>query len=237
MENIAQNQVTEQEPVAQSESTSTDPKWYWNENIGGEGDTAPEWFKSSKYKTVADQAKAYVELEKKLGGFVGAPENYEINSELGISSDDPVLGAILPVLKQSGASNEFVQGLIGTFVEAQQSYAESRVASELKQLGDNADYRIKAVEDFAKQNVPFELMGAFKGMVSSADGVRVVEALMHRLTGAPVAPTGKSNESSMTAGKLREMLMAKNENGQLLSSIDPAYKQKVDKAYREFYGE
>ena len=33
----------------------------------------PEWLKD-KYKTVEDQAKAYNDAEKKLGGFSGSPE-------------------------------------------------------------------------------------------------------------------------------------------------------------------
>ena len=40
----------------------------------------------------------------------------------------------------------------------------------------------------------------------------------------------------MNADKLREMMFAKNENGQLRASIDLEYKKMVDKAYRDYYG-
>ena len=42
------------------------------------------------------------------------------------------------------------------------------------------------------------------------------------------------NEPEKEAG---EMAGKKNEHGQLLASIDPAYKAKVDQAYRDLYGD
>ena len=52
----------------ESATTNNEPEssWLWGENVPGTGD-APEWFNSAKYKSIADQAKAYPELEKKFG--------------------------------------------------------------------------------------------------------------------------------------------------------------------------
>ena len=49
-------------------------EYFLTEGIKGTGDT-PEWFKADKYKSIADQAKAYTELEKRFGGFKGAPKD------------------------------------------------------------------------------------------------------------------------------------------------------------------
>ena len=47
----------------------------------------PEWYKADKYKSVAEQAKAYTELEKKFGGFTGAPKDgYSVVE--GVEQDD-----------------------------------------------------------------------------------------------------------------------------------------------------
>ena len=55
-------------------------KWYLAEGVAGNGEP-PEWFRADKYKTLDEQAKAYVELEKRFGAFTGAPKDgvYKIN--------------------------------------------------------------------------------------------------------------------------------------------------------------
>src|SRR5690349_17470972 len=54
--------------------------WYYSDGIKGDG-AKPDWFKGDKYKTVTDQAKAYTDIEKKLGAFKGAPEKYDLAIE------------------------------------------------------------------------------------------------------------------------------------------------------------
>lgn len=217
-------------------SVATPSSWLWADGVEGNGDK-PEFFKDGKYKSVAEQAKAYTELEKRFGGFVGAPqEGYQLAEELGVASDDPSINAVLDILKESNASNDFANKLIGTYVEAQQAQAQAQIAKELELLGSNADYRINAIKEFAGVNLPSELQDTFQSMVTTAKGVEVIEALMKKMQGSAVAPQSTERTPAMDAGKLREMMFAKNENGQLLSSIDPEYKRKVDKAYAQFYG-
>ena len=67
-ETILSEQEVAPEAEATTETTETTEStevvsegWMMAEDIKGEGD-APEWFKSNKYKTVADQAKAYAGL-------------------------------------------------------------------------------------------------------------------------------------------------------------------------------
>lgn len=232
-ETVAQEQTNE---TVQEATTKPESSWHWNEDVGGAGD-APEWFKTSKYKTVADQAKAYVELEKKFGGFSGSPEQYQFDESLGLGENDPLLNELMPLFKEGNASNEFVGKVVEKYLAVSQELNEQRYNNEMKSLGENADYRIKAIESFAKSNIPLELLDTFNGMVNSANSVRVIETLMSRFTGAAVAPSATvAAKDGMTAASLRDMLLAKNENGQLLSSLDPQYKAKVDSAYREFYG-
>ncbi len=64
------------------EGTET-PSWYWDANTPGQGDR-PE-FLPEKYKSVADVAKAYKELESRLGT---APKEYDFSKgESWIESD------------------------------------------------------------------------------------------------------------------------------------------------------
>lgn len=66
-------------PAAQAAAAApTDPNspdaWVLAEGVQGTG-KRPEWFKGDKYGSVADQAKAYVDLEKRFGSFNGAPKD------------------------------------------------------------------------------------------------------------------------------------------------------------------
>ena len=222
---------------AQAPATEQSQAWLWGEGVEGSGDK-PEWLKDSKYKSVSEQAKAYSELEKRLGGFVGTPkEGYVLSEELGIDADDPSIKAVLDIFGKNNASNEFANELIASYTQAQQEQATAQLAKEMELLGSNADYRINAIKEFAGQALPAHLQEAFNGMVTSAAGIEVVEALMKKMQGSAVAPEASNTPSNKIDGtKLREMMFAKNENGQLKSSIDPEYKRMVDKAYKDFYG-
>ena len=70
------------------------PGYLFADGVVGEGD-APEWFKADKYKTVSDQAKAYVELESKFGGFKGAPKEGKYEVEGFNFDDNPLISAVL----------------------------------------------------------------------------------------------------------------------------------------------
>lgn len=69
-----ENTESAESTVENTESQVTEPKFLFADGVEGTGET-PEWFKSNKYKTVADQAKAYTELESRFGAFSGAPKD------------------------------------------------------------------------------------------------------------------------------------------------------------------
>lgn len=209
--------------------------WKWGDDVEGSGDK-PEWFKDSKYTSVSEQAKAYAELEKRFGGFIGAPkEGYQLSEELGLDSDDPSIKAVLDVLGKSNASNEMANELLSTYIQASKEQAQIQINKEMELLGSNADYRINAIKEFASSSVPQELQDTFNSMVTSAKGVEVIEALMKKAQGSTVAPE-RVTAPKVDASSLREMMYAKNEHGQLKASVDPEYKKKVDKAYQDYYG-
>jgi hypothetical protein len=235
MEETITQEATTQTTETQATDTPAPRTWKWADGVDGTGDK-PDFFKDTKYKSIADQAKAYSELEKRFGGFVGAPDEYQLPEEVGITTDDPILKAVLPTLKGANASNEFVNELVSNYAKAQQEMEAQRVQNEIKALGDNADYRIKAISDFATANLPKELQEDFKGLVTTAKGVEVFEALMQKITGGKVAPSETTSQPEMNRDKLREMMFAKNEHGQLKMSIDPEYKKKVDSLYAQFNG-
>ena len=89
------------QPEGQAEQTPTGD-WFFDENVPGKGER-PEWLKD-KYKSVSDQAKSYVELEKRLGEFRGAPKDgYDLSSVEGLS-DDPMVKHFAETFKELNLS-------------------------------------------------------------------------------------------------------------------------------------
>jgi len=66
------------EPVTPdtSNGTETQSDWFYTDGVKGNGDK-PEWL-ADKYKSVADKANGYSEIQKKFSNFTGAPEKYDL---------------------------------------------------------------------------------------------------------------------------------------------------------------
>ena len=226
--------VVTQEIAEATTDTTQPPTWAYADGINGQGEK-PSWFKDTKYKSVEEQAKAYVEAEKRLGGFIGAPkEGYQLADDLAQFNDDPMLKALMPVLQENNASNDFLNKLVQTYSQVQSQSMEAFITEQKKALGDNAEARLNSLVEFANVNLPKDLHESFKGMATSAQAVEVMEALIAKSQGGKVAPQGTTS-TAMTPEKLREMMFKTNESGQLLASIDANYKAKIDALYKEVY--
>lgn len=142
--------------------------WFWADGVKG-ADKAPEWFDGKKYKSVADQAKAYPDLFKKFGeqsaklkGFTGAPEKYELTipeamaGQLEWKSEDPLLGQFQTIAKESGMSQETFNRLLHTF--AQYEYENSSIDWEKEKaaIGERSDERLTGFWDWVGANMDEE---------------------------------------------------------------------------------
>lgn len=208
------------------------------ESVAEEGDR-PEWLKE-KYKTVEDQAKAYGDLEGKFGGFTGAPDDYELSLPEGIDGEfdleDPRLSWFQENAKQAGMNQDTFTAMLHGFV---QSEVESRPDPEveIKALGDNAQSRLKSLGDWGRANLSEEVYVKFKGVASTADGVEALEAIISRTREAKMPKDSTAQPNGPTPEDLRAMRYKKAESGQLLINVDPAYKKRVDQAYKDLYGD
>lgn len=104
----------------ESESTSDD-----NSNTDDTQDTdtqedeSPEWFQKDKYKSIEEQAKAYNDLQNKMGKFWGAPnENYKVDDIEGVDENDPLVANLAPALKEVGLSQEGFKHLVKQYQDA-----------------------------------------------------------------------------------------------------------------------
>lgn len=210
------------------------------------GDDNQEWFLKDKYKTVEDQAKAYPELQKKLGEsakMVGAPEgDYELSMPEGLDGEvdtgNPLLDKFTKTAKDMNLSQEAFNNILHAYIQGEAELTKTSIETEMKALGDNVDRRLKDLADFGAANMDPETYDAFRAVASTAAGVKVLEA-MKGLTHEHKLPDGGDvnlNKGGHTPDSLKEMLNKKDEGGHRLISIDPDYKKKVDQAYADYYG-
>ena len=228
--------------LPEPEAPTTEPgDWSLADGIPGEGDQ-PEWFKGDKYKSVSDQAKAYVDLEKQLGTFTGAPEEYEVQLDSEVADTaalmaDPMLEWFKGTAKDLNMSQDSFNKLLNGWVNQEVAQFQEDRGREIEALGKDAPTRLQALTDWGKANLSDDEWLLYQGVATSADGVTLLEALVSKTREAPLAQGTVQPQSSATPDELRKMRSEKNENGQLLMSIDAEHRRKVQQAYRDYYGD
>ena len=209
----------------------------------GEEKGIPEWFKQDKYKTVEDQAKAYSELEKKMGSLKGAPEgDYSVpvieGLDEGVTDNNPMVEYFKEAAREADMGQESFEKFVGGYLALEQqafSYSRER---ERAALGDHANSRLSDLGDWGQANLTPEQWEIFKGVASTAVGVELMESMIGKTREARLArdPDAQAAGINNTAEELRLMRYAKTDNGDLRMAVDPEYKKQVDKAYADLYG-
>ena len=195
----------------------------------------PEWLKD-KYKTVEDQAKAYSDLEKKLGAFTGAPEDgYELTLPEGIEgqfdTEDPRLAWFQEAAKNSNMSQEAFTEMLHGFVQHEVQSTSVNRDSELAQLGPNASARLKNLSDWGQANLTPDVYEGMKALATTAAGVQTLEAIVAQTREARI-PTGQETvKTGISEAELQQMVANPE------YKTNPAYRKKVEAEFSQFYGE
>jgi len=235
--------LSEQEVVAETTTQSIEPTettevtaegWMMSEEIKGEGE-APEWFKSSKYKSVADQAKAYAGLESKLGAFTGAPsDGYKVEMPEGIdaeiATDDPMLVNFNEWAAEAGLSQEKHTELMGIYMNGMLE-AQPALDDEIKRIGKDAPQRINDFTSWAKANFDEGEFKVMEGLATTADGFGILEKMRGMLRETDVAaPSSANSVDNTTKEALDEMV----KDPRYVES--PAFRNEVTKKFEDYYG-
>ena len=232
---LSEQEVATEAPTESTETTeATAEGWMMSEEIKGEGD-APEWFKSSKYKSVADQAKAYAGLESKLGAFTGAPsDGYKVEMPEGIeaeiATDDPMLVNFNEWAKEAGLSQEKHTELMGIYMNGMME-AQPSVEDEMKRMGKDAPQRINDFTSWARANFDEGEFEVMQGLATTADGFGILEKMrsMSRETDV-AAPSNTQALDNTSKEALYELV------GDPRYAESPAFRKEVDKKFADFFG-
>jgi hypothetical protein len=234
-------------PDEKKDPPAEEPKWFYADGTPGKGE-APVWFKADKYKSVEEQAKAYPELEKRLGAFKGAPKDgkYAPPTKLpeGIQGE---FDASHPLFQKFGTwaldqqfSQESYEQVLGMFAEYEAGRTPDR-SEILREIGDGAETRLASVAQWAKANLPAEeyklLRTALEPSEQTANVVRLVESLIAK-TKAPGAKkpgdevvTGIDTQDSIAEeqGKINP------QTGKRFYDENPEYRAKIEKKWLAFF--
>ena len=171
-------QIAEEGGTLLDEATPTlsEGEYFLSDGIKGTGE-APEWYKSDKYSSVAEQARAYTELEKKFGGFTGAPKDGYVGPE-GVDAEDGLLAELKEFASNNNMNQEAFNQAWELLTANEEAYEQVSQEQEIAALGENAQQRIKNVEGFLKNNLDAETYEAARDLVTDAKSVQLIEMIV-----------------------------------------------------------
>lgn len=210
----------------------------------------PEWL-PEKYKSGEDLAKAYKELESKLGtreeefrekfieelnaeAYKDRPESagdYQLPDfvDEGEAIDSDLVKWWAELSYENGFSqDEFSKGI--EMVIGSMNADVPDLEAEMSKLGDNANARIEAAALFSNKFFPEEHMASIERLTETADGLMALEFIMDQVKGASV--NGESTPvDQITEESLRSMMQDERYWNQARRDMD--YVKQVDEGWQK----
>lgn len=208
------------------------------EGVQGTG-PRPDYFLNDKYANLAEQAKAYPELAKRFGSFIGAPADGKYDTKLPESAgvelvgDHPLLSTFQDWAKTNNLSQKGFTELLGFLgqYESQHIVDPGAVKTE---LGENADARITAVAQWGKANLDDAGYKLLREATSGQEAVAVFKVLEATIAktkqialpgpGTDV-PAGGANGAQ---AEIERMMQEKLPNGKPRYFEDAKFRQEVE---------
>ena len=212
----------------------------------------PEWL-PEKYKSPEDLAKAYKELETKLGT-KEEDLRKKLQEELVTEAykDRPATAGEyqLPefVVEEEAVNNELLSWWADhafengysqdEFAKGIEIYMKSMPAPpdlmvEAKKLGDNANQRIEAASIFASKFFPSETLPAIERLCESSEGIIALEVMMEAMKEGGFVEKANS-ASKVSANDLRDMM--RDERYWNPTRRDSEFVKQVDAGFKKIYG-
>lgn len=196
-----------------------DPSWWIDENTPGTGER-PDWL-GEKFKSAADLAKSYRDLEKRVGM---APESYDFSKSQYLDPDYAPFQELQELAKQKRVPAEVMDKMLESvdkyFSEFTPDYTE-----EAKLLGEDAPARLKILDNWAKATLSEESVRELQSSLKTAGAIKALEELRAKtMSDATKVPNG--NESTENGTTLDDM------RNELSNNLE---KYKTDSKYRADY--
>lgn len=196
----AENTSIESAPPAAAQ-----PAWHLDDNTPGQGNR-PDWL-PAKYNKASDVAKAYTELEKRLGGFTGAPESYDL-SAIEVDDSAMIMQEMTAVAKELNMSQEGFNKFIGRLHSAVETESAMTIDSEVKKLGTDGERMLKEYQNWTKNYLKPEEAEVVKEWITNAESLQVFNRMMAHthMASVPTSSTmGNANHFESVAALRAEL--------------------------------
>jgi hypothetical protein len=220
---MAEEEVQAEAPVNEGLPPAEERDFVVAEDLEQPTQDRPEWL-PEKYKSGEDLAKAYKELESKLGSkeedfrakfmeeiqseaFKDRPESagdYQLPDF--VDEDMAVDNELLQWWSDHSFENGYSQDEFQKGLEMYMQAVNADVPdmdTEIQKLGDNASARIEAAALFSNQFFGEQHMPAIERLTETADGLEALEFIMEKLKSPSVNadsnPVGQITEESLRA--------------------------------------
>lgn len=214
-----QKSVTADSKVS-SEQQPPIPDWFLDDNTPGVGQR-PDWL-PSQFKKVSDVGKSYVELQKKLGSFTGAPEKYDL-SQLELDESQLLVKEMVSVAKELNMSQEGLNKFIGRIASATATQDEMYLDEQVKSLGKDGERMLVEYKNWTRDYLKPEVREVVSEWIKTADDLKAFNHLMAH-THMSAVPT---TQSMAYANRFEGVKELRNE---LAKNID---RFKTDRAYQQ----
>ena len=204
-------------------SANSSEPWYIDEGVPGVGQR-PEWL-DAKFKTVAEVAKSYSELQKKLGSTEAPPDSYSFG-DLEVNLDNPHIKDMMNYAKQHRISQDAFSAMVNGLAGYAESYAPD-LNKELERLGPNAQDRIKEIGIWASNNLSPESRKTLNEMATKAEVIEMMDEIRrnsHREVAQP--PMGHGMNAPTPPMTLKEV-QAEMSNNLARYETDPRYRAEI----------
>ena len=233
-------------PVKPAAPDPNDPNaWVLAEGVLGVGEK-PSWLKTEKYKSVADQAAAYPELEKRFGAFKGAPKDgkYEHPKLEGVGvelvAEHPLLSEFQKWAVVNQLNQEGYEQLVGMLAQYEVANVPDMAAIKA-QVGENADARITAAAQWGAANLDAQGYALFREATAGPNAAavfKVMEAVIAKTQQAALPKPGQDNAAVGQGGleSIQALQAARDPiTGKRLWDTDPKHRAMVERKYAEHF--
>lgn len=199
------------------------PSWYWDEHTPGTGERPK--FLPEKYKSVADVAKAYKELESRLGT---APNEYDFSQGQGWIEPDyePFIE-----MAEFAKANHVPQTVMDKFLGTVGLYLDefrTDLQEEKAKLGEKATERLQVLNNWAKANLSDKAFQTLSSGMRTADAIEALEEIRSKMLGGnTLVPNG--NAAVTQAGLTMEEYRSELNSNYAKYKTDPAYRKEMER--------
>lgn len=206
------------------------PSWFWDEHTPGVGER-PQ-FLPEKYKSVADVAKAYKELESRLGT---APKEYDFSKgEAWIEPDYEPFQEMAEFAKSKHVPQEVMDKFldtVGTYLDE----FRTDINEEKAKLGEKATERLQVLNNWAKSNLSEKSFNALTMGMRTAEQIEALEELRGKMLNNNTMVPGGNIESGSGALTIEEYRSELNANYAKFKT-DPAYRKEMERKLESIVG-